>query len=171
MRRLLALALFTAGITHSAFARHPEPCVSAEQAAQMLNEDVCISAHVYDVVQLQDGTRYLDVCSPDTADAQCRFTLVSYWTDRDTVGELERYRNANVNVRGRVQSMHGRAGLVVSHERQFRGGPPKFRPNARLLHGFDGDTSRPAVADPNLRAHGSARSFMNKNDVEKVPAK
>lgn len=171
MRRLLVLALVAAGVPTAAFALHTEPCVSAGQAVLLLDKDVCVSAHVYDVVQLQDGTRYLDICSPETPDAQCRFTIVSYWSDHDTVGELERYRNANVQVRGQVQSMHGRAGLVLSHDRQFRGGPPKFRPNPRLLHGFDGDTNRPAVNDPNLRAHGAARSFMNRREQEKLPAK
>jgi hypothetical protein len=171
MRRLFVLALFMAVVPPSAFAHNAAPCVSAEQAAQMLNKDVCVSAHVYDVVQIRDGTRYLDICSRETPDEQCRFTIVSYWSDRDTVGELDRYRNSNVQVQGRVESMHGRAALVLSHNRQFRGGPPKFRPNPRLLHGFDGDTSRPAVADPNLRAHGAARSFMNKREQERLPAK
>ncbi|HEX8925984.1 MAG TPA: hypothetical protein VF786_09345, partial [Terriglobales bacterium] len=60
--------------------------------------------------------------------------------------------------------MHGRAALVLSHERQFRGGPPKLRPNPRLLHGFSGESDRPAIADPNLRSQGLARSFMNSRD-------
>ena len=34
----------------------------------MVNKDVCVTAHVYDVVQLPDGTRFLDVCTPDTTD-------------------------------------------------------------------------------------------------------
>ncbi len=50
------------------FAAKPRPCIPADQAMKMatkiLNKDVCISAHIYDVVELPDGTRFLDVCSP-----------------------------------------------------------------------------------------------------------
>ena len=41
-----------------AFAAKPKPCVPAGQAAQMFNKDVCVTAHVYDVVQLPNGTRF-----------------------------------------------------------------------------------------------------------------
>ena len=40
------------------------------------------------------------------------------------------------HVRGIVQPMHGRAGMVLSHARQFYGGPPKFKPNPLLIRGF-----------------------------------
>ncbi len=111
-----------------AFAAKPKPCVPASQAAQMLNKDVCVSAHIYDVVQLPDGTRFLDVCSPQTTDEQCRFTVVSYREDLGEVGELKKYRDMDVEIRGIVQPMHGSAGMVLSHARQFNGGPPKFKP-------------------------------------------
>lgn len=162
LRLCVGIALFLLPFT--VFAEKPHPCVSAEEAAKLIDKDVCMSAHVYQVVQLQDGTRYLDICSPDTPDAQCRVTIVSYWDDHEEVGELNRYRNADVKVRGIVRSLHGRAALVLSHERQFRGGPPKFRPNPRLLHGFGGESNRSAIADPNLRSHGGARSFMNSRE-------
>lgn len=135
----------------------------------MLNKDVCISAHIYDVVQLADGTRFLDVCSPDTPDDKCRFTIVSYWDDREQVGELNRYRDRNVQIRGIVRPMHGRAGMTLSHVRQVYGGPPKFRPNPLLAHGFDAGQSRPPVNDPNLRSHGGKRAFMNTRDQETLP--
>ena len=48
---------------------------------KLLNKDVCISAHVYDVVQLPNGTSFLDVCTPQTSDDLCRFTIVSLWED------------------------------------------------------------------------------------------
>jgi hypothetical protein len=134
----------------------------------MLNKDVCISAHIYDVVQLPDGTRFLDVCTPETPDEKCRFTVVSLWEDHDAVGELKKYRDLDVQIRGIVQPMHGRAGLVLSHARQFNGGPPKFKPNPRLAHGFNGEASRPPISDPNLRPQGGARAFMNSRDQEKV---
>jgi hypothetical protein len=118
------------------------------------------------VVQLPDGTRFLDVCTPETADAQCKFTIVSLWEDRDDVGELTKYRNMNVQIRGIVRPMHGRAGMVLSHARQFYGGPPKFKPNPLLARGFSADESRPPINDPNLRSQGGRRAFMNTRDKE-----
>src|SRR5271163_3722648 len=41
------------------------PCLSVAEAAQQPNKDICVSAHVFDVVELKDGTRFLDVCSTD----------------------------------------------------------------------------------------------------------
>jgi hypothetical protein len=146
-------------------------CITPEEASTMLNQDVCISAHVYNVVQLPDGTRFLDICSPDIPDDRCRFTLVSLWEDHDQVGELLQYRDTNVQVRGIVRSLHGRSGVVVSHSRQFYGGPPRFKPNPRLLNGFRGDQDRPPIRDPNLRSHGGGRSFMNRRDQEALPSK
>lgn len=149
----------------------PQTCVSADEAIGMLNKDVCISAHVYEVVQLQDGTRFLDICAPDTPDDRCRFTIVSFWEDRADVGELVKFRDLNVQVRGVVRPMHGRAGMVVSHARQFYGGPPKFKANPRLARGFTGEQERPPVADPNLRSHGRGRGFMSSRDREALPRK
>jgi hypothetical protein len=154
-----------------AFAARQKPCVTADQATKLLNKEVCISAHIYDVVQLPDGTRFLDVCTPDTTDDRCRFTIVSLWEDRDEVGELRKYRDMDVQVRGIVRPMHGRAGMVLSHARQFYGGPPKFKPNPKLVRGFSADQSRPAVNDPNLRSQGAGRAFMNTQDKETLPAK
>ena len=81
------------------------------------------------------GTHLLDVCSPETPDAECGFTVVSLREDQEQVGELRRYRDADVRIRGIVQKMSGRSGMLLSHARQFHGGPPKFRPNTKLLHG------------------------------------
>jgi hypothetical protein len=157
------LCLQTAG-----FAAKPKSCVPADQAAQMLNKDICISAHIYDVVQLADGTRFLDVCSPDTPDDKCRFAVISLSEDREEVGELKKYRDQNVQIRGIVQPMRGRAGMVLSHVRQFYGGPPKFKPNPLLARGFGAEESRPPVKDPNLRPQGGRRAFMNTKEQEPV---
>jgi hypothetical protein len=154
-----------------AFAGTPRQCVSIEQAAKMLNKDVCISAHIYDVVRLSDGTRFLDVCPPATADAACRFTVVSLPQDYDTVGRLQQYRDANVRIRGIVQPMRGRAGILLSHARQFHGGPPRFRPNPLLADGFSADQARPPINDPNLRRQGGRRAFMNSREQETLPGK
>ncbi len=144
----------------------PKPCVPVDQADKMLNKNTCISAHVYDVVELPDGTRFLDVCSPQTSDDECRFTIVSLPEDRGEVGELRKYRDADVQIRGIVQPMHGRAGMILSHSRQFYGGPPKFKPNPLLARGFSAEEERPPIHDPNLRPQGGRRAFMNTKDRE-----
>jgi len=171
LRRFCWLALLVLCAHGLAFAGGQKPCVTADEATKMLNKDVCVSAHIYDVVELPDGMRFLDVCAPETPDADCRFTIVSLWEDRDEVGELLKYKNMDVRVRGIVQPMHGRAGMVLSHARQFYGGPPKFRPNPKLIRGFGADESRPAIGDPNLRSQGGRRSFMNSLDQEAKPTK
>jgi hypothetical protein len=136
-----------------------------------VNKDVCVNAHIYDIVQLPDGTRFLDVCTPQTPDEKCSFTIVSLWEDRDEVGELRKYRDMDVQIRGIVRPMRGRAGMVLSHARQFYGGPPKFRPNPMLARGFNAEQDRPPVNDPNLRSQGGGRAFMNTRDKETMPAK
>ncbi len=145
-------------------ATRQRPCVTSVEATKMLNKDVCITAHIYEVVELTDGTRYMDVCAPDMTDANCRFTIVSLGEDRDEVGELRKYRDMDVHIRGIVVPMHGRAGIVLSHARQFNGGPPKFRPNPKLVRGFTGEQERPPIVDPNLRSQGGHRGFMNSRD-------
>ena len=167
-RALVALAFCAPAL---ALAGKPMLCVPADQATQMLNKDVCVSAHIYDVVELPDGTRFLDVCSPQTSDDRCRFTILSLPQDREDVGDLKKYRDADVQIRGIVQPMHGRAGMILSHARQFYGGPPKFRPNPMLARGFSADRERPPVNDPNLRSQGGHRAFMNTRDQETLPGK
>lgn len=165
---IVLLAALAPGL---ASAGKPKPCISADEATKLVDQDVCVSAHIYDVVELPDGTRYLDVCAPQTPDEQCRFTILSLWEDREDVGELRKYRDMNVQVRGIVRPMHGRAGMVVSHARQFYGGPPKFKPNPLLARGFSAEESRPPIRDPNLRAQGGGRSFMNSRDRVTLPGK
>lgn len=165
---LLSLLVVASIAAHAA---KPEPCVSTDAAAKMLNKDIGISAHIYDVVQLEDGTRFLDVCSTETSDNECRFTVVSFALDRSTVGELTRYRDMNVQIRGTVQPISGRAGIFLSHARQFSGGPPKFRPNPLLARGFNAEENGPPVNDPNLRIQGGRRAFMNSRVEETIQPK
>lgn len=163
--------LFFCVIAQRGFAAQPKACVPPDAVSKLVHKDVCVEVHVYNVVELPDGTRFMDVCAPDTPDAKCTFTIVSLQEDRVEVGELQKYRDADVNVRGIVQPMHGRNGMVLSHARQFYGGPPKFKPNPKLLHGFSGEQSKPPIADPNLRAQGGHRAFMNLKDQETLPGK
>jgi len=60
MGRLALILLLCALI---AFAVHPQSCVNPEDTAKLVNKHVCIDVHVYDVVELADGTRFLDVCA------------------------------------------------------------------------------------------------------------
>jgi hypothetical protein len=165
------LVLYILAAPIAAGAVTPKPCLTADQASKLLKKDVCITAHIYDVVQLPDGTRFLDVCTPQTPDDACRFTIVSLWQDRDEVGELRKYRDMDIQIRGIVQPMNGRAGMVLSHARQFYGGPPKFKPNPALARGFSADQSRPPINDPNLRTQGAARGFMNTRDQQPTSKK
>ena len=147
------------------------PCIAIADTAQQTNKDVCVRAHVYDVITLADGTRFLDVCPPDEPDDQCHFTILSLPADREDVGDLRKYRDQDVQVRGIIHSTHGRLGIVLSHARQFSGGPEKFKPNPKLLRGFNGQSDRMPVHDPNLAASGRRRSFMNSSDKEELPAR
>ncbi len=169
--RNVLISIFLLAAPAFAFAAKPALCVPADQAAQMVNKDVCVSAHVYDVVELPDGTRFLDVCSPDTPDEKCRFTVVSLWDDREYVGELRKYRDMDVQIRGIVRPIHGRAEMVLNHARQFNGGPPKFKPNPMLARGFNAEQDRPPIGDPNLRSQGGRRAFMNSKEQESLPGK
>jgi hypothetical protein len=156
-------------ISAAVLAAKPKPCISTGEAAKLLNKDICISAHVYDVVEVASGARFLDVCSPEIPDAQCRFTVASLPQDRETVGELTSYRDKNVKIRGIVQPINGRSGILLSHARQFSGGPPRFTPNPLLARGFDAEQSRPPVSDPNLRGQRGRRAFMNTRIQESLP--
>ena len=169
MRRLLWLAIMFGCAAASAFAGGPKVCVTADQASKTPNKDVCITAHVYEVVEMADGTRFLDVCPPDVPDAGCHFMIMSLPEDRREVGALARYRDSNVQIRGIVQPMHGRFGMLLSHSRQFYGGPPKFKPNPKLLHGFDAEHDRRPVSDPNLRRQGGRRAFMDQREQTTRP--
>lgn len=152
-------------------AAKPRACVSVEKAEQTIDKDICVAAHVYEIVERPDGTRFLDVCPPATPDAACRFTVISFAQDKKGVGELGKYRGKDVRIRGTVQTAHGRAVMVLSRARQFNGGPPAFRPNPLLLHGFSADQSRPPEGDPNLRSYGRSRTYTNSRDQETRPAK
>ncbi|MGI8769816.1 MAG: hypothetical protein ACR2JE_00075 [Acidobacteriaceae bacterium] len=139
-------------------------CVSPAQAATMAGKDLCVATHIYDIVVLEDGTRLLDTCAPETGDDACRFTLVSFQRDGKDVGNLEQYRGHDVQVRGIYRAVKDRGLLVVSHARQFHGGEEKFRPNPALLSGFEADGDKTAFRDPALsgsRHHSSFKSVAH----------
>ena len=131
-----------------------KPCFDPLEARRHLNQDVCISAHVYDVIELADGTRFLDVCSPEVPDAECHFTIISLRQDREEVGELSSLRSRQIEIRGTVHSFADRTGIVLSNSRQLHGGAEKFRPNPALLRGFSAADEKTAFDDPAFRSGG-----------------
>lgn len=134
-------------------------CYSPEDALAHQNKDVCVAAHVYDVVELADGTRFLDLCSPETPDELCRFTVMSVSRDRGTVGDLSQYREQDIRIRGVVRPFGGRGEILLSDARQFHGGAEKFRPNPALLHGFSAEDGKTAFSDPATKS-GKHRSVF-----------
>jgi len=151
MRQMAFLWLAVAGwsVYPLRLAAAVKPCFDMLQAGQHLNHDVCIHAHVYDVIELADGTRFLDVCSPETSDAACHFTVISLRQDRKEVGSLDSLRGQEIDI-----SLADRAGIVLSHERQLHGGTEKFRPNPALMKGFSAADSKSAFDDPAFKSGG-----------------
>ncbi len=175
-RTLLALATLAAGLllSHPALAaghKTAAPCVSAAEASQHPNTEVCVSAHIYEVVELSDGSRFLDVCPQALSDNDCRFFILSLPEDRETVGPLRQYKDMDVRIRGVIRPMHGRMGILLSHIRQFSGGHERFKPNPMLLKGFNAQSERMPVHDPNLSSSGRTRTFMNNQDKITLPDK
>jgi len=130
------------------------PCFDLADAGQHLNQDVCIRAHVYEVIELADGTRFLDVCSPETSDEACHFTVISLRQDRKEVGALQTLTGQEIEIRGTIHSFVGRSGIVLSEARQLHGGAEKFRPNPALMKGFSAADGKSAFDDPAFKSGG-----------------
>ena len=128
-------------------------CSPLDDGILRASRDACVSAHVYDVVTVENGTRFLDLCSPETADAQCHFSIVSYGADRRVVGDLEQLRGKDVEVRGGVQRYGQRYLMVLNNERQFHHGSPEFRPDPRLLSGFSAEDSQQNAPELKVNFH------------------
>ncbi|MBW4043660.1 hypothetical protein [Acidipila rosea] len=154
--RAMILCLFAALTVQPLAARK---CYSTDEAADHSGKDVCIRAHVYDVVEMKDGTRFLDVCSPETPDEKCRFSIVSLGQDRKDVGELSQLRNQDIQIRGTIRPFRGRSEILLSNARQFKGGPEKFHANPALMKGFAPDDGKAPVNDPALHSHHHHGSF------------
>jgi hypothetical protein len=160
MRRIVWLCLVLGAMAVSAprCLAGSRLCYVPLEAGQHLNQDVCIHAHVYDVIELADGTRFLDVCSPETSDADCHFTIISLRQDRKEVGGLESLRSHEIEIRGTVHSFAERSGIILSAARQLHGGAEKFHPNAALIKGFSAADSKSAFDDPAFRSGGHHHS-------------
>jgi hypothetical protein len=142
----LGLLLIPCAALHAA----PRVCHPATEAARYTGKDICVSAHIYDIAQLRDGTRFLDTCSPETSDADCRFTIASLPQDRRDAGNLNELRGKDIELRGTIHSVNQRSLIYLSSARQLHGGAEKFRPNPALLSGFSAEQGKAPVHDPSL---------------------
>ncbi len=126
-----------------------KPCIAPDQASQHVNKDVCVTAHVYTVVSAAQDTRFLDVCSPQTSDAACHFTIVSFHQDKKDVGNLAPLVNQTIQIRGTVRTFEGRQEIVLNRRQQLHGGKAKFRANPRLIQSFSAENGGKAISDKN----------------------
>ncbi len=158
--RLVLLFLLGPLLVVTACYASPRTCYTPEEASDHPEKDICLSAHVYDVVENADGTRYLDLCKPGQADGGCRMVVVSFAADRKEVGELDTLREQDVHLRGMVHILHGQSMMLLSHARQLHDGPEKFRPNPELLSGFSASSNAMAFKDPAMSSHKSKKASV-----------
>ena len=156
---LLLPSIFLSGPALQASTR---VCHPVADAARYTGKDVCISAHIYDVAQLADGTRFLDTCSPETIDADCHFTIASLPQDRRAAGDLASLRGRDIQLRGVVHSVNDRSLIYLSDGRQLHGGAEKFRPNPALLSGFAAENGKAPVHSPSLSGNHHFSAFSVK---------
>lgn len=120
-------------------ARARRTCIAPDKALQHVDENVCISAHVYRLVDAADGVHFLDVCRPQTSDADCHFFILSFSRDEKSVGSLQRLVGQDIKIRGTLNTIQGRAVVVLSNKSQLHGGKEKFHPNPRLVASFSAE--------------------------------
>lgn len=158
--RLVLLFLLGPLLVITACYASPRTCYTPEEAADHPEKDICLNAHVYDVVESADGTRYLDLCKPGVTDSACHMTVVSFAADRKEVGALDTLREQDVHVRGVVHTIHGQSMMLLSHARQLHDGPEKFHPNPELLSGFSASSNGTAFRDPAMTSHKSKKASV-----------
>ena len=164
-RRPLFLMVLLCAILIVVQAAHAEPrCYTPATAARHPHRKLCVKAHVYREIQLPDGTRILDVCSPRIAAADCHFAFVALDRNRSKVGGLQQFIGKEVEVQGKVRPINGRAEILLSSARQLHIAEPdrhrkeearvhhsRFHPNPELLKGFNATQDRMPIADPAFR--------------------
>ncbi len=124
-------------------------CITPDQALQHVHKNVCVEAHVYRVVNSSDGIHFLDVCSPQTSDADCHFFLLSSDEDKQSTGNLQSLIGQTIQIRGTIHTIQGRADMVFSSRQQLHGGKEKFHPNPQLVRGFSAENSGEAFSTHN----------------------
>lgn len=158
----LGFSLLAAALPASAARR----CYAPGTATRHLHHKVCVKAHVYREIQLNDGTRILDVCSPRTAADRCKFAFVSLNNNRDKVGSLNKYVGQEIEVRGKIRPIHGRAEILLTrakqvhvvqqrelaHNKDSRTPHSRFHPNPQLLKSFNASQGRMPIEAPAFRS-------------------
>jgi hypothetical protein len=144
---LNVLAIFV--LLSSTFAVAKRTCIAPDKALQHVDKNVCIAAHVYRLVDAADGVHFLDVCSPQTSDADCHFFILSFSRDEKSVGSLRQLVNQDIKIRGTVNTIQGRAVVVFSNKGQLHGGKEKFQPNPRLVASFSAENGGQGFSDRN----------------------
>ena len=139
MRTPILLSVPIAFLLFSSAALAKPACIPADQALRHLHKNVCVEAHVYRVVDGGDEIKFLDVCSPETSDADCHFFIVSSTEDKKAVGDLESLVGRTIQIRGKIRPIQGRADMVFSTKDQLHGGKPKFHPNPQLVAAFSAE--------------------------------
>lgn len=124
-------------------------CIVPNEALAHVNKNVCVTARVYRVVDAANGTHFLDVCSPRTADIDCHFFIISFGRDESSVGDLQALVNQTIHIRGTVHTVQGRADIVLSGKQQLHGGKEKFHPNPALVKSFSAENGGQAFSSQN----------------------
>lgn len=141
-------------------------CYSAAYAARHPHQKLCVKAHVYQEIRLGDGTRILDICSPHRSASDCRFAFASLEGRHTSVGSLKQYVGKEIEVRGEIQPIRGRAEILLSRAKQIHAvtqpehsrqeeadtGRGRFHPNPALLKGFNATQTRMPIAAPAFRS-------------------
>lgn len=134
---LLSVPIVFLLFSHAALAKHA--CIPPEQAMQHLHQDICVEAHVYRVVDAGEGIHFLDVCSPQTSDADCHFFLLSSDEDKKSTGNVHSLVGQTIQIRGKIRTIQGRADMVFNSKQQLQDGKEKFHPNPQLLRTFSAE--------------------------------
>ena len=156
LSRLRLLVLLLLASAASVANASPKNCIVPNEALAHINKSVCVTAHVYRVVDAANGTHFLDVCSPKTADIDCHFFVVSFSNDEKSVGDLQALVHQTIHIRGTVHTVQGRADMVLSSKQQLRGGKEKFHPNPQLVKSFSAENGGQAFNAKNgtMGQHG-----------------
>lgn len=146
LRCLLTLTFFCPLLALGSTAKS---CIPPGQALQHIGKDACVAAHVYRVVDAGSGVHFLDVCSPDTADSDCHFFILSQSQDAKSTAYLQGLAGQDIHIRGKVRDMQGRAAIMLSNPAQLHGGKEKFHPNPELEKNFSAENATRAFSTTN----------------------
>ncbi len=149
MRTPLLIATLLAAMPPCALAATKQVCISPDEALRHVNKNVCVQAHVYRLVDAANGIHFLDVCSPQTADSDCHFFILSLSRDEASVGDLQSLVDQTIRIRGTVHTIQGRAEIVLSSHEQLHGGKEKFHPNPQLVKSFSAENGGQAFSSHN----------------------